>query len=653
MRTGPLPLFVGIILLSFLAGCVGGPSWNRTSRHSKPSCLDPVASLGAESGSLSEKPSKTKGRSKIALAGNDSVKDEDARLTNPRRRILELPDVPEDDDLSQNGSSLGKPLSGGQFDVPSSLPRRIAEPIEAPAPKRRSSATASEAASAQPRELIPQQDARAMPTNGFDSTVVLADYQSNSTDTNIQQVADSRSNGHSVSESANPWNQLRGRSEHANNRTGSFGDAALPQIVPGQSAFAPTIPSKLQAVPQWNPAEPIGNAANNSRHRPNDPSPWPNQATARTATAPTQSEPMNGSLTMPQEWRRDPIASNSSNAWATSNPTTATFNQHQALPNNAIQLANAEQAASQSGLISGFTPPVVDASRIQVTPSSSSQNSQIPGFNYPVNANSLGQMFDNSNAGNSFPAGLPQPNMAVTSAIDLDRLIALTGLEIQAMTPGNSEPERLAFLRKHVHLRLLQLMAGQTDKALQPVPGVDSVDQEFWQQMLWGVANYFDSQGMPDSSERATQTIAQLQTAALRLQEKARLELHNVAFCHKIIGFGNFQRFKRDEFAPGCEVLLYAEVTNFKSEPTPDGQHRTLMKSLVEVLEGGPRGRVIESIPFPPPEDRCRNQRHDYFHSYEFTIPQSCHHGPHTLRLTVEDQLGKKTTIATLNFTVQ
>ena len=221
------------------------------------------------------------------------------------------------------------------------------------------------------------------------------------------------------------------------------------------------------------------------------------------------------------------------------------------------------------------------------------------------------------------------------------------------MIPGENEIERHAYLRKHVQLRLLHLIAGQMDRALQPVPNVDAADQEFWQQMLWGIANYFDMQGMPDSDERATQTIAQLRSAASRLQEKARLELHSVAFCHKITSFGNYQRFKRDEFTPGQPVLLYAEVSSFKSEPTSDGQFRTLMKSFVEVFEGGIQGRMIESIPFAPSEDRCRNHRRDYFNSYEFAIPQGISSGPHVLRLTIEDQLGKKTAVTTLNFTVQ
>lgn len=272
-------------------------------------------------------------------------------------------------------------------------------------------------------------------------------------------------------------------------------------------------------------------------------------------------------------------------------------------------------------------------------PTASNPQSLVPAGNVPLNICS--------------PEGAPLAIVPFASSSELERLITQTTAEAAAVNQGDNEVSRQLYLRKQVQLRLLHLISGQTDRALQPIPGIDPVDQEFWQQMLWGLANYFDTQGMPDSSERATQTITQLRTAAARLQERARLELHNVAFCHKISGFGNYQRFRRDEFTPGQQVLLYAEVADFKSEPTSDGQYRTLMKSTLEVLEGGPTGRLIESLPLTPSEDRCRSQRRDYYHSYDFAIPQSCKVGPHTLRLRVEDQLGKKTNLTTLNFTVQ
>jgi hypothetical protein len=61
----------------------------------------------------------------------------------------------------------------------------------------------------------------------------------------------------------------------------------------------------------------------------------------------------------------------------------------------------------------------------------------------------------------------------------------------------------------------------------------------------------------------------------------------------------------------------------------------------------------VQSMPFAPTEDACGNPRRDYYNSYEFQIPQKIALGPHTLKLTVEDQLSQKVATYTVNFTVK
>ena len=189
---------------------------------------------------------------------------------------------------------------------------------------------------------------------------------------------------------------------------------------------------------------------------------------------------------------------------------------------------------------------------------------------------------------------------------------------------------------------------------MQAIPGLEPADQEFWQQTFWALANYFDFRTIPSSADRATQTVSQLTTAVLRLQEKANLSLRNVTFCHKIANFGNYERFPRDEFSPGQPVLLYSEVENFHSEPrgrsVPHDYWPPRWKSTNPARR---RPRRKNPAPSPATEDICRNHRRDYFHSYEFTIPSRLALGPHVLKLTVEDQLSRKVASYTLNFTVK
>jgi hypothetical protein len=234
---------------------------------------------------------------------------------------------------------------------------------------------------------------------------------------------------------------------------------------------------------------------------------------------------------------------------------------------------------------------------------------------------------------------------------ELQKIVTVAATEAGQTSVGTTDAEKLKYVEKQVHLRMLYLLAGQPAKSLEPISGLDAPDQEFWQQVFWGVSNYFDKTAMADPSDRATQTVTQLRTAVHRLQEKSKLELRNVAFCQKIVNYGNYERVKRDEFNAGQLVLLYAEVENFKSEATTDGPYRTILKSTIEIFDS--HGQSVQSMPFPPTDDLCANPRRDYYNSYEFAIPQRIGLGPHSLKLTVEDQISRKVATYTMNFTVK
>lgn len=332
-------------------------------------------------------------------------------------------------------------------------------------------------------------------------------------------------------------------------------------------------------------------------------------------------------------------------------------------------------AGAQSGSVSPYYPPEqsptaiptgivpvnaqsADLSQAAVTHAQAQSSASVPATagagpaqNSALAALGIGRLF---NAGT---AAVPAGGVPVASAAaakwndDLQRLITSAAADVAQTGPGTTDLEKQIYIEKHVYLRMLFLMAGQQVRAMEPIPGIDPADQEFWQQVFWGISSYFDSAAIPDPLDRATQTTLQLRGALTRLQEKARLELRNVNFCHKIASFGNYERFQRDEFSPGQPVLIYAEVSNFKSEQSADGPFRTLLKSTIEIYNT--RGELIQSMPFPTTEDLCQNQRRDYFHSYEFTIPQKVAIGPHVMKLTVEDQISRKIATYSLNFSVR
>lgn len=598
---------LGLLCLSGAIGCMQIPavgSFVRRGELQSPQSLreevPPDAKLTSNDDSLAqvvnESSANREARSSLQFDGHDGH-DHDFP---PRNDVSSNHELPELDAIGHS--------TGGYFDVSHGTPlTRNIEPVEAPSPRRQPAGltpptlvtgnigpTISNVTSSQQNSGTEHTAYVASDSN----EVLTANYQerdARSVEPQVRQIAATRPLADNSRVEANPWNRFQGllketASEEFSEHARQTSQAATSPAQPAPPPPFATQPAAWESSFQSQPPQPFVSQSNN-------------------------------------------MVGDSLEAWPYAPP--------HGVGHRTVTVAGAAN------------PPMPSES----WPNSSSglvSHEPNAGFRFPPSPNSLTASFNGGSQPNPGTLGGAQTSIApLTSSPELDRLITQTALEAAALQPGDTELSRQLYLRKHVQLRLLYLMAGQVDRALQPVVGIDSADQEFWQQMLWGIANYFDTQGMPDSTERATQTIIQLRAAAARLQERARLELHHVTLCHRISGFGNYERFRRDEFTAGQPVLLYAEVVGFKSELTPDGRFRSVMKSSLEVVEAGPAGRIVESITLAPSEDLCRNQRRDYYLSYEFTIPQSCQPGKHTLRLRVEDQLSRKFAVSTVNFLVQ
>lgn len=241
---------------------------------------------------------------------------------------------------------------------------------------------------------------------------------------------------------------------------------------------------------------------------------------------------------------------------------------------------------------------------------------------------------------------------ATVPATDFSGLIASLERELAAVAPGQTEGERLEYARRHVNLRMLYLMAGRVDQAVEPITGLEAADQEFWQQLVWSIGNYFDARGIPQSGTRAARTVEQLRAAMTQLAQKADLQLRNVTFCHRIVSFGNFERFAEDRFTTGAPVVLYAEVENFTSHRVDAERFRTALQPTITLYRAGDESRPVEVIPFEVTEDFCRSIRRDYYLSHMFSIPQNLERGNYTLVLKVVDLQGNKVATSRVNFEV-
>lgn len=210
--------------------------------------------------------------------------------------------------------------------------------------------------------------------------------------------------------------------------------------------------------------------------------------------------------------------------------------------------------------------------------------------------------------------------------------------------PGDTDA-----LVKQVHLRLLDLAAGRRDDALKPIAALPPGDQDYWAKQIFALSTYLD-QGSGDPSRRAAEASLHLARAMAALGEQAPLVVHNLAFCTDVHSYGVLKRFEPAEFHAGQQVLLYAEIENFKSEETAQGFHTSLEASY-EIHDR--QGQRVAHDDLSLTEEHCQNRRRDFFVRYFITLPKNIYEGGYTLDLTIEDKLGRKINQSSIDFSVK
>ena len=198
-------------------------------------------------------------------------------------------------------------------------------------------------------------------------------------------------------------------------------------------------------------------------------------------------------------------------------------------------------------------------------------------------------------------------------------------------------------------LRMLYLAAGRHDDAVKPISNADEATQEFWNEELFGLATALDEQHMPDVQLRNAEAAQHLRDAAARLGQSGKLMARNLAFCTEVLSYGIYKPFPKNEFKPGQEVVLYAEVENFSSDNSDKGYH-TALKCNYQLLDS--RGAQVAEQEYPTTEEWCKNPRRDFFVRYFLYLPNRIDSGNYTLQLTVEDTLGNKTAQSSIPFTI-
>jgi len=210
--------------------------------------------------------------------------------------------------------------------------------------------------------------------------------------------------------------------------------------------------------------------------------------------------------------------------------------------------------------------------------------------------------------------------------------------------PGSTDE-----VHQHMRLRLLQLLAGKEETALQPIPGATAPQQDYWNKQLFAVSTFLDSRRQPDDRRRAAGSLMHLDQARAKLAELATMQVLNLAFVDSVEGYGAYELLEETQFHPGDQVTLYAEIENFSSESTKEG-FRTRLGTSYEVVDKN--GKRVDSAQFPEVEDLCQSPRRDFHMQYTITLPTRIYPEQYEIRLIITDQQSHKIGQASVPFEI-
>ncbi|MCI0331786.1 MAG: hypothetical protein L0228_01005 [Planctomycetes bacterium] len=244
--------------------------------------------------------------------------------------------------------------------------------------------------------------------------------------------------------------------------------------------------------------------------------------------------------------------------------------------------------------------------------------------------------------------GEPNETQPPDSESDWQQLVEQAAEDLSGRVAAS--PATTAEVHQHVSLRMLWLLAGDTEKALEPIPHISPAEQDYWSRQLFALATYLDHHSQSDDKRRAAASVTHLDDAVASLRELGSLSLRNLAFCKNVYGYGSFEPFEHEQFSPGQQVSLYVDVENYRSQPTEKG-FCTSLSSTYEILDE--KGERVSGGEFPDVDDCCRSRRRDFHIQYGLALPEKMTPGRYQLQLIVKDRQSDKIGHATAAFEIR
>jgi hypothetical protein len=227
------------------------------------------------------------------------------------------------------------------------------------------------------------------------------------------------------------------------------------------------------------------------------------------------------------------------------------------------------------------------------------------------------------------------------STADLNALLQ----QLEAAVVANPQQ-----LDDQFRLRLMYALTGQDDKSVGPIVGADPIQADLVTAVFKALSAARRSLREPAAGGSAA--LVAVDELRRLVAQQSPVIIPKVVLVTRVNSFGDYDAVQPPRFTAGqpIHVFIYAEVANFRSEPTPDSRLHTLLAERVEIFDG--TGKVIWQRAESNIEDRVLTPRHDFFTTLDLQLPADLPAGDYVLKVTVEDKLGATTDQQRLTFTI-
>lgn len=216
---------------------------------------------------------------------------------------------------------------------------------------------------------------------------------------------------------------------------------------------------------------------------------------------------------------------------------------------------------------------------------------------------------------------------------------------------GEEGEGEAANLRRRMNHRLLLMMAGRIDEAVEPFEGLAPSEQEYLRHQTLALWTAIDPQGHPISQRRWATALPHLREATSYLAAATgKLDVGSLAFCTEVVSFGRVKPFEVNRFTAGQEVILYSEIDCFAAERLSDG-YETHFNGSFEIFDASGK-RVADKV-LPSDRQSGKNYRRDYFIAYRMHLPSHLQPGSYRMELTIEDLKAKKYGSSSIAFDIE